>query len=77
LPDPEWVGASDQAKKKDGFVQYVNFSTSTKTFTVSLGDIKNAQNGMLNQTFVVQQGSNAKVAVSLQLQLINNTSVKQ
>jgi hypothetical protein len=75
LPDPEWVGASDAAKK-DGYVQYNNPATGSTTFSVALADIKNAPNGILNQTFIVQQGSTAKVAVSFQLQLVNNTAVK-
>jgi hypothetical protein len=75
FPDPEWVGASDQAKK-DGYVQYNNPATGSTTFSVALADIKNAPNGILNQTFIVQQGSTAKVAVSFQLQLVNNTAVK-
>jgi hypothetical protein len=74
FPDPEWVGASDDAKKK-GYVQYTNPATGTTTFSVALAEIKNAPNGILNKTFIVQQGSSAKVAVSFQLQLINNTAV--
>jgi hypothetical protein len=75
FPDPEWIGASDQAKK-DGYVQYNNPATASTTFSIALADIKNAPNGILNQTFIVQQGSTAKVAVTFQLQLVNNTAVK-
>jgi hypothetical protein len=63
-PDPEFVGANSTDRDR-GYAQY-----SPTSFTVSLDDVRKATNGVLNKTFVVEENG-AKVAVSVQLQLIN------
>ena len=75
LPDPEFLGATEQAKT-DGYVLYKDPAHSSNKISVSLAEIKNAPNGILNQTFTVRQGDNAKVEVALKFELINNKSVQ-
>jgi hypothetical protein len=65
LPDPEFAGANETDRNR-GYAQY-----SPTSFTVTLDEIRTATNGILNKTFVVEEG-NASIAVVLQLQLINN-----
>ena len=63
-PDPEFLGANSTDKDR-GYAQY-----SPTSFTVTLDDVKKATNGILNKVFVVEENG-AKVAVNVQLQLIN------
>ena len=63
-PDPEFLGANATDKER-GYAQY-----SPTSFTVTLDDVKKATNGVLNKVFVVEENG-AKVAVNVQLQLIN------
>jgi hypothetical protein len=75
LPDPEFIGATEKAKE-DGYVLYKDPTHSSNKISVSLADIKNAPNGILNQAFTVRQGDNARVEVVLKFELINNRSVQ-
>lgn len=63
-PDPEFLGANSTDRDR-GYAQY-----SPTSFTVTLDDVKKATNGILNKVFVVEENG-AKVAVNVQLQLIN------
>lgn len=62
MGDPEALAATDKMKE-DGFVKYVPTSSS-----VSLHDIRNAQNGVLNKTFLVSEGD-ARIELAMSFQL--------